>query len=135
MAGTLDKLFSYLDGLRGRPPLGELHERVAALAVTAAEVAEHVRFSDRSYQRNLVRAGEWYNVWVMCWKNGQRSPVHDHAASACAVRVLRGTLTETRFALAPNRAVKAVGSRDVEAGRSEERRVGKECRSRWSPYH
>ena len=23
----------------------------------------------------------------------------------------------------------------VEQGRSEERRVGKECRSRWSPYH
>ena len=23
----------------------------------------------------------------------------------------------------------------VFAGRSEERRVGKECRSRWSPYH
>ena len=23
----------------------------------------------------------------------------------------------------------------VRAGRSEERRVGKECRSRWSPYH
>ena len=22
-----------------------------------------------------------------------------------------------------------------ESGRSEERRVGKECRSRWSPYH
>ena len=24
---------------------------------------------------------------------------------------------------------------DGDAGRSEERRVGKECRSRWSPYH
>ena len=24
---------------------------------------------------------------------------------------------------------------EVVAGRSEERRVGKECRSRWSPYH
>src|SRR2546429_9959889 len=24
---------------------------------------------------------------------------------------------------------------DVRYGRSEERRVGKECRSRWSPYH
>src|SRR3712207_9430241 len=23
----------------------------------------------------------------------------------------------------------------ISAGRSEERRVGKECRSRWSPYH
>src|SRR2546430_8931578 len=28
------------------------------------------------------------------------------------------------------------GSRDAErSARSEERRVGKECRSRWSPYH
>ena len=24
---------------------------------------------------------------------------------------------------------------DPQANRSEERRVGKECRSRWSPYH
>ena len=24
---------------------------------------------------------------------------------------------------------------DKNGGRSEERRVGKECRSRWSPYH
>ena len=24
---------------------------------------------------------------------------------------------------------------DIEIRRSEERRVGKECRSRWSPYH
>ena len=27
------------------------------------------------------------------------------------------------------------GTRNVEVLRSEERRVGKECRSRWSPYH
>src|SRR2546425_11345527 len=27
------------------------------------------------------------------------------------------------------------GPRDPELPRSEERRVGKECRSRWSPYH
>ena len=27
------------------------------------------------------------------------------------------------------------GERRYKAARSEERRVGKECRSRWSPYH
>ena len=27
------------------------------------------------------------------------------------------------------------GNRGPQAARSEERRVGKECRSRWSPYH
>src|SRR5256885_15733473 len=30
---------------------------------------------------------------------------------------------------------KTVLAADLESGRSEERRVGKECRSRWSPYH
>ena len=29
----------------------------------------------------------------------------------------------------------AVHYKDVKINRSEERRVGKECRSRWSPYH
>src|SRR3712207_8586684 len=35
---------------------------------------------------------------------------------------------------APERASSGPSQRGV-TGRSEERRVGKECRSRWSPYH
>ena len=31
--------------------------------------------------------------------------------------------------------IAALWVRDVPTTRSEERRVGKECRSRWSPYH
>ena len=43
-------------------------------------------------------------------------------------------------AVAVTEAVKRAGAspEDVDRvymGRSEERRVGKECRSRWSPYH
>ena len=33
-----------------------------------------------------------------------------------------------------NAKVKTISINDV-SSRSEERRVGKECRSRWSPYH
>ena len=36
------------------------------------------------------------------------------------------------------KVIKTFGRLDIvvsSAGRSEERRVGKECRSRWSPYH
>src|SRR2546425_12131410 len=32
-------------------------------------------------------------------------------------------------------AVQQLAARDWPGNRSEERRVGKECRSRWSPYH
>ena len=46
-----------------------------------------------------------------------------------------------RFALGINKDLEAIVRRDPRAMsrspqmRSEERRVGKECRSRWSPYH
>ena len=33
------------------------------------------------------------------------------------------------------RAMKRLGFEQLISSRSEERRVGKECRSRWSPYH
>src|SRR5574337_1883284 len=45
-----------------------------------------------------------------------------------------GTGTGRMLELLAPRAVRAVGV-DQSAARSEERRVGKECRSRWSPYH
>ena len=31
--------------------------------------------------------------------------------------------------------ITSCGGQKKQANRSEERRVGKECRSRWSPYH
>ena len=50
-----------------------------------------------------------------------------------------GPGAEERFTAAlqadPGLAVAHVGRALLAAVRSEERRVGKECRSRWSPYH
>jgi cysteine dioxygenase len=116
MAATLLPLYRYLDRLRERPPLGELAEQVGRLDVDCGDVAGFIRFSDQGYMRNLVRAGRWYHVLVLCWKNGQRSPIHDHAGSVCALRVLRGTLTETLFEFTPNGHVKATFSRDFLPG-------------------
>ena len=113
---TLESLYSYLDSLAGKAPLDELTSKVAMLEVTCDDLAPFVRFSDQSYTRNLVRAGEHYNVLVLCWKNGQRSPIHDHKGSSCALRVLRGTMTETLFEFTRNGLVKACSSRDFEPG-------------------
>ena len=64
------------------------------------------------------------------------------AALARYDQMLRG-LHNSELFLAPLRGQEAVVSSRMEgtistldeAERSEERRVGKECRSRWSPYH
>ncbi len=109
-------MFEYLDGLKERPPLAELRARVSGLRLQCDDVVEFIRFSELGYMRNLVRAGPWYNVLVLCWKNGQRSPIHDHAGSVCALRVLRGVLTETVFEFTPNGHVKATLSRDYGPG-------------------
>jgi cysteine dioxygenase len=116
MANTLDELFHYLDQLEARAPVAELTSQLGQLELECDDVADFIRFSERGYTRNLVRTGPWYSALVLCWKNGQRSPIHDHKGSSCGVRVLRGTLTETLFEFAPNGHVKATFSRDALPG-------------------
>jgi len=116
MAQTIRQLVDYLERLQGRAPLPELMDELTSLARATDEVAPFILFSPKTYRRNLVRAGTWYNLWVLCWRNGQRSPIHDHRGSSCAVRVLQGTLTETLFEFAANGHVKATLSRDILPG-------------------
>ncbi len=116
MTEDLQAMFRHLDTLTGRPDLARLVEELSRFEIDLDDLAEHVRFAENGYKRNLVRAAPNYHAWVLCWKNGQRSPIHDHTGSACVVRVLRGTLTETLFELAPNGHVKATFSRDFAAG-------------------
>ena len=116
MAKNLTELFDYLDGLKDRAPLPELVAELSELQLTCDDVREHVLFSEKQYSRNLVRKSEWYHLLVLCWKNGQRSPIHDHAGSSCGVRVLRGVMTETTFDFAPNGHIKAISSRNLAEG-------------------
>jgi cysteine dioxygenase len=116
MAQTLDELFRYLDALRERPALDDLVAQLQELDIDCDDVASFIRFSNQGYARNLIRTGTCYQALALCWKNGQRSPIHDHKGSSCGVRVLRGTATETLFTFAPNGLVKANFSRDLMEG-------------------
>jgi cysteine dioxygenase len=116
MAKSLAELFAYLDALTERAPLEALKAELEDLDIDLNDVAEHVKFADKTYRRNPLRGGKWSNVWVLCWRNGQRSPIHDHKGSSCAVRVLEGTMTETLFEFAPNGQIRATFSRDLGVG-------------------
>jgi cysteine dioxygenase len=116
MAHGLDDLFQFLDQRRDRPSLAELAARLAQLDLSGDRLERFFFFSDSHYQRNLVKAASNYHVWVMCWKAGQRSPIHDHGASICAVRVLHGTATVTHFAWSASGDVLATHSEEVAVG-------------------
>ncbi|KHN98199.1 cysteine dioxygenase [Metarhizium album ARSEF 1941] len=53
----------------------------------------------RGYTRNLVDEGNGKsNLLVLVWSPGKGSPIHDHGNAHCLMKILRGTLTETRYA-------------------------------------
>jgi cysteine dioxygenase len=110
---TYTQLVDYLDRLERPATLQDLRAALSNVDVTIDDVRPSVKFGDRTYRRNLVHAGPWHHLLVLCWRNGQRSPIHDHRGSCCAVRVLAGTMTETVFSRAANGLIQADFSRQL----------------------
>jgi cysteine dioxygenase len=105
-----------LDRYSGRIPLSDLQSWLTRADLTLEHVRPFLRFDPGHYVRNLMYAGPGYQALVLCWRSGQRSPIHDHTGSSCAVKVIQGVATETVFARGPNGMLYAVGSRQLPAG-------------------
>src|SRR5258706_15332829 len=76
--------------------------------------------------------------WGAIGARTTESQVHRELASglSCAVGFKNGTDGNVRIAVDALKAARTPHHfLSVTKERSEERRVGKECRSRWSPYH
>lgn len=112
----LQSLVEYLDGLTARASIETLREMLGASNVSFNDLKHYVRFKDDAYQRVLICSGEQYEMLVVCWKSGQRSPIHDHAHSTCCFRVMRGVCTETVFDFSPCGQVVARESRNLKEG-------------------
>ena len=105
-------------------PLDALRSAVEALAIDGstvrADLGDVVHIHRGRYVRTLVFAHPDVEVLVMAWLPGQQSPIHDHAGSACVVRVLAGRAVERRFERSTkddrDDAVRAVDERSFEAG-------------------
>ena len=113
---VLGPLVGYLDQLTGRAALDELSRLLKESAVTLEDLRAFARFDSAHYRRNLVAEGPWYNLLVLCWSSGQRSPIHDHAQSACAFKVLTGVCSETAYGFSPCGQVYPLQTVDQPAG-------------------
>ena len=54
-------------------------------------------FDESGYRRNLLYDTAHFRALLLCWRSGQRSPIHNHRGSDCFVRVIAGTATEVAF--------------------------------------
>lgn len=72
-------------------------ERYAASGAQDWRAFAH--FEADYYARNLVRQSDLFELIVLCWGAGQRSPIHDHQGQRCWMAVLDGEVSETLFKL------------------------------------
>lgn len=116
MHDSVNHLFADLDRFDGQLSLPVILNWLRESRLTAAELSYYTVFHRDRYVRNLVHQGPAYQALLLCWRNGQRSPIHNHRGSNCGVKVLRGIATETVFGRAPNGMILAERSRDLPAG-------------------
>ncbi|MFO1429802.1 MAG: cysteine dioxygenase family protein [Candidatus Competibacteraceae bacterium] len=97
---TLDKLFGVFadfDRFEEQVPLHYLQDRLQALSLERRDVGAYVAFDEGYYQRHRLYEGRAFRALILCWRSGQRSPIHNHKGSNCFVKVIEGTATEIEF--------------------------------------
>ncbi len=113
---ALSDLIEYLDALTERASVEGLGVKLRELELTFEDIEPWVCYGEDGYQRNLIKGGEHYQAFALCWKSGQRSSIHDHANSTCGIKVMCGTATETIFEKTRCGLVCPISSRQMPAG-------------------
>jgi cysteine dioxygenase len=94
---ALDELAHIIRGLKEAPTLSDIKGWFSSLVVRQRDYEHHRIFAERKYARNLIARSEHAELLLLCWRSGQRTPIHDHGGSVGVVTVFEGLLTETMF--------------------------------------
>ena len=110
----LESLASFLYSLDRRATVEELQHHLENLDVTREDLEQYANFGDACYRRNIICENEWFELLCICWRSGQRSPIHNHAGSTCGLRIIEGIATETVFEQTASGQIKPVKSVDFD---------------------
>ena len=94
---SFQDLADALAAQRSIPGLPELYELIERSTISQEEVQPYLGFKTGNYSRHRVMRNQFVEMLVLCWKPGQRTPIHDHNGSHGAVFVHEGILWETTF--------------------------------------
>ncbi|KAG0650480.1 Cysteine dioxygenase [Hyphodiscus hymeniophilus] len=85
------------------PQIPYLHAVLRAYETNPSHWSKYAHANpDKQYTRNLVcEVPGIFNLLLLVWTPGKKSPVHDHADAHCLMKILKGEIRETRFAI-PN---------------------------------
>ena len=113
---TFHALAEALKSLTAVPSLAEVYRLVGRADMASEEVAPYLGFKAGNYSRHRVMKNEFVEMLVLCWKPGQRTPIHDHNGSHGAVFVHKGIMWETTFEYDTEKGLQYASHRELRAG-------------------
>lgn len=66
-------------------------------AYNESDWKNHVCFSLETYHKNLIYETTDFEIYIISWKKGQKTKIHDHPSAGCLLKVLDGELVENLY--------------------------------------
>ncbi len=104
-AGALRTLAEQFAATAHQPDLRAITLWLQQLPLAAADLRPYIGFKPGTYARHRVFRNEQFELLVLCWRPGQRTPIHDHNGSYGVIRVCSGVLWETMFTMDERRGL------------------------------
>lgn len=94
---SLQSLVAALGSVNTPPSLKQIYDWLEKAEISAKELQPYIGFKEGNYWRHRVCRNEFVEMLVLCWRPGQRTPIHDHNGSHGGVKIFEGLLWETTF--------------------------------------
>ncbi len=80
-------------------PEDDVYDLLEGSLLSQKDIHDYILFNPDKYTRHLIHREESFELLVMCWRPGQKAPVHGHEGEKCFMRVEEGTLQFTNYTL------------------------------------
>ena len=94
---TFAELIETLGRQTAPPALEEIHSWLSAVEISQLDLQPYLGFKEGNYWRHRVCRNDAVEMLIICWRPGQKTPIHDHNGSHGVVRVHQGLMWETTF--------------------------------------
>lgn len=113
---SLPALMHALESQNSIPSLEQIYAWLSTAEISAEELSPYIGFKEGNYWRHRVCRNQFVEMLVLCWRPGQRTPIHDHNGSHGGVRIWKGMLWETTFSFDPVTGLKYKSAREYAPG-------------------
>lgn len=113
---SLPQLVAALESLNGAPSLDQIFSWLERVEPSSEELKPYLGFKEGNYWRHRVCRNEFVEMLVLCWRPGQRTPIHDHNGSHGGVKICEGHLWETIFTYDATAGLEYKSGRELTSG-------------------